>query len=226
MLRGIIFDLDGVLIDSHPAHMRAWKLFLSSLGREVSDEELEVVFEGQKREDILRHFLGELTEHQVRIYGAQKEALFRNSVPEIKITAGLPEFLQQTATAGLAMALASSGSRARVEYLVKELGFRDYFQAIVTGDDVTTGKPDPAIFNLTSKRMGVNSREILVCEDAVNGVQAAKLAGMKCLAIAANGRGPILERAGADKIVSDFSAVTLEELKELFGLSQESVEIW
>src|SRR5215469_1288943 len=216
MLRGIIFDLDGVLIDSHPAHMRAWKLFLSSLGREVSDEELEVVLEGQKREDILRHFLGELTEQQVRQYGAQKEALFRSSVPEIKITVGLPEFLRQTATSGLAMALASSGSRARVEYLVKELGFHQYFPAIVTGDDVTTGKPDPAIFNLTARRMGVDSREILVCEDAVNGIQAAKLAGMKCLAIAANGRGPILEKAGADKIISDFSAVTLEELKKLF----------
>jgi len=216
MLRGIIFDLDGVLIDSHPAHMRAWKLFLSSLGREVSDEELEVVLEGQKREDILRHFLGELTEQQVRLYGAQKEALFRNSVPEIKITAGLPEFLRQTATSGLAMTLASSGSRARVEYLVKELGFRQYFPAIITGDDVTTGKPDPAIFNLTARRMGVDSREILVCEDAVNGVQAAKLAGMKCLAIATNGRGPILEKAGADKIVPDFTSVGLEELKKLF----------
>jgi len=216
MLRGIIFDLDGVLIDSHPAHMRAWKLFLSSLGREVSDEELEVVLEGQKREDILRHFLGELTEQQVRQYGLQKEALFRSSVPEIKITAGLPEFLRQTATSGLAMALASSGSRARVEYLVKELGFREYFPAIITGDDVTTGKPDPAIFNLTARRMGVDSREILVCEDAVNGVQAAKLAGMKCLAIATNGRGPILEKAGADKIVPDFTSVGLEELKKLF----------
>ena len=216
MLRGIIFDLDGVLIDSHPAHMRAWKLFLSSLGREVSDEELEVVLEGQKREDILRHFLGELTEQQVRQYGAQKEALFKNSVPEIKITVGLPEFLRQTATSGLAMALASSGSRARVEYLVKELGFREYFPAIITGDDVTTGKPDPAIFNLTARRMGVDSREILVCEDAVNGVQAAKLAGMKCLAIATNGRGPILEKAGADKIVPDFTSVGLEELKKLF----------
>ena len=217
MLRGIIFDLDGVLIDSHPAHMRAWKLFLLSLGREVSDQELEVVLEGQKREDILRHFLGELTEQQVRQYGAQKEALFRNCVPEIKITVGLPEFLQQTATSGLAMALASSGSRARVEYLVKELGFREYFQAIVTGDDVTTGKPDPAIFNLTAKRIGVDSREILVCEDAVNGVQAAKLAGMKCLAIATNGRGLILEKAGADKIAPDFSSIGLEELKKLFA---------
>src|SRR5215472_7478241 len=216
MLRGIIFDLDGVLIDSHPAHMRAWKLFLSSLGREVSDEELEVVLEGQTRDDILRHFLGELTDQQVRQYGARKEALFRNSVPEIKITAGLPEFLRQTATSGLAMALASSGSRARVEYLVKELGFREYFPAIITGDDVTTGKPDPAIFNLTAKRMGVDSREILVCEDAVNGIHAAKLAGMKCLAIATNGRGPILEKAGADKIVPDFTSVGLEELKKLF----------
>ena len=217
MLRGIIFDLDGVIVDSHPAHKQAWKLFLASLGREVSDEELEFVLEGQKRDHILRHFLGDLTEQQVRQYGAQKEALFRNSVPDIKITRGLPEFLKHAVAAGVAMALASSGSRGRVEYLLEELDFREYFQAIVTGDDVATGKPDPAIFNLTAERMEMRPQEILVCEDAVNGVQAAKLAGMKCLAIAANGRGPMLAKAGADKIVPDFSAVALEDLKKLFA---------
>src|SRR5215471_15620608 len=159
MLRGIIFDLDGVLIDSHPDHMRAWKLFLSSLGRQVSDEQLEVVLEGQKREDILRHFLGDLTEQQVQQYGAQKEALFKDSVMEIKITQGLREFLEQTVAADLTMALASSGSRGRVEYLLKQLSFQEYFQTIVTGDDVTAGKPDPAIFNLTAERMRVQPQD-------------------------------------------------------------------
>ncbi|HLJ28964.1 MAG TPA: HAD family phosphatase [Candidatus Angelobacter sp.] len=217
MLRGIVFDLDGVLVDSHPAHKRAWKKFFTSVGRHVSDEELEFVLEGQKREDILRHFLGNLTEEQVKDYGAQKEALFKNSVSEIKFVDGLPAFLARAVATGLTMAVASSASSGRVEYLLRQLGFKERFQAVVTGDDVTRGKPDPAIFILAADRMNVRPADILVCEDAVNGVEAAKRAGMKCLAIAANGRGPLLEKAGADKVVSDFSGANLDELRGLFA---------
>ncbi len=217
MLRGIVFDLDGVLVDSHPAHKRAWKKFFTSVGRHVSDEELEFVLEGQKREDILRHFLDNLTDEQVKDYGAQKEALFKNSVSEIKFVEGLPAFLARAVATGLTMAVASSASSGRVEYLLRQLGFKERFQAVVTGDDVTRGKPDPAIFILAADRMNVHPADILVCEDAVNGVEAAKRAGMKCLAIAANGRGPLLERAGADKVVSDFSGANLDELRGLFA---------
>jgi beta-phosphoglucomutase len=216
MLRGIIFDLDGVVIDSHPAHKRAWKLFFSSLGKQVSEEELEFVLEGQKREDILRHFLGSLTQEQVRDYGAQKDALFKSLAPEVKINHGLPEFLEQIVAAKLSTALASSASRGRVEYVLTQLNFCAPFQAVVTGDDVTQGKPDPAIFMLAAERIQVKPGEILVCEDAVNGVEAAKAAGMKCLAIAANGRGPRLQRAGADKVAPDFSNISLDDLRALF----------
>jgi HAD superfamily hydrolase (TIGR01509 family) len=217
MLRGIVFDLDGVLVDSHPAHKRAWKKFFTSVGRHVSDEELEFVLEGQKREDILRHFLDNLTDEQVKDYGAQKEALFKNSVSEIKFVEGLPAFLARAVATGLTMAIASSASSGRVEYLLRQLGFKERFQAVVTGDDVARGKPDPAIFILAADRMNVRPADILVCEDAVNGVEAAKRAGMKCLAIAANGRGPLLEKAGADKVVSDFSGANLDELRGLFA---------
>lgn len=216
MLRGLILDLDGVVVDSHPAHMRAWNLFLASVGKEVPDEELEFVLEGRKREDILRHFLGDLTEDQVRHYGEQKEALFKNIASEIKTIHGLPGFLEQATNAGLAMALASSGSRSRVEYTLRQLDFKDRFQAVVTGDDVPRGKPDPALFLLAAGRMQVRPDEVLVCEDAVNGVEAAKAAGMKCLAIAANGRGPVLEKAGADRVVPDFGGTKLADLDRLF----------
>lgn len=216
MLRGLILDLDGVVVDSHPAHMRAWRLFLGSVGKEVPNQELEFVLEGLKREDILRHFLGDLTDEQVRHYGEQKEAHFKNIASEVKTIDGLPGFLEQAASAGLAMALASSGSRSRVEYTLCQLDFKDRFRAVVTGDDVARGKPDPALFLLAADRMQVHPREILVCEDAVNGVEAAKAAGMRCLAIAANGRGPLLEKAGADRVVPDFSGTKLADLCGLF----------
>jgi beta-phosphoglucomutase len=216
MLRGIIFDFDGVMIDSHPAHKQAWRLFFASVGREVSDEELDFVLEGHKRAEILRHFLGSLTDEQVKDYGARKEAFFRTVAPEPKINHGLPEFLEQVGAQGLTMALASSASRERIESILRQLNLTHPFRAVVTGDDVVRGKPDPAIFKLAAERMQVRPDEILVCEDAVNGVEAAKAAGMKCLAIAANGRSPLLAKAGADKVVPGFTHVRLADLHQLF----------
>jgi beta-phosphoglucomutase len=219
MLQAVIFDLDGVIVDSHPAHTQAWKTFFKSLGLNVSDKDLLFVLEGQKREDILRHFLGNLTTEQVKHYGARKEALFRDSVQELKTIAGLPEFLDCLETSHIPMALASSASRSRAEYILDELDIRRRFAVIVTGDDVTRGKPDPTIFRLAASGLGVDPASVLVCEDAVSGVEAAKVAGMKCLAIAANGRGPLLKEAGADCIIPDFTAASLEDLRALFSTS-------
>lgn len=217
MLEGVIFDLDGVIVDSHPAHKRAWKTFFRSIGKEVSDHDLGFVLEGRKREDILRHFLGDLSEEQVRHYGAKKEALFRDSVQELKTIHGLPDFLEQLESAGLPFALASSASRSRAEYMLAGLGLRPRFRVIITGDDVSKGKPDPAIFRLAANGLGMSPERLLVCEDAVSGVEAAKTAGMKCLAIAANGRGPLLKKAGADMVVPDFSTTKLDDLRSLFA---------
>jgi beta-phosphoglucomutase len=218
MLRAVIFDLDGVIVDSHPAHLQAWKKFFRSIGEDVSEPDLLFILEGQKREDILRHFLGDLTQEQVRQYGAKKEALFRDSVPELKTVRGLREFLDRLQESGLPLALASSASRGRASYMLEQLDLGRRFIVVVTGDDVKKGKPDPSIFHLAAEGLEVEPSEILVCEDAVSGVEAAKAAGMKCLAIAANGRGPLLEKAGADRVVEDFSAASLDELRALFAV--------
>lgn len=219
MLEGVIFDLDGVIVDSHPAHKQAWRTFFNSIGRQVSEDDLQFVLEGRKREDILRHFLGDLSEEQVKHYGAVKEALFRDSVQELKTIQGLNLFLDQIMLAGIPIALASSASRHRAEYMLEALGLRPLFKTVVTGDDVVKGKPDPALFVLAAKGLDVNAANALVCEDAVAGVQAAKTAGMRCLAIASNGRGALLTSAGADMVIPDFTAIKLDELRTLFARS-------
>lgn len=220
MLQAIIFDLDGVIVDSHPLHQQAWKTFFRSLGKEVPDHQLSFVLEGRKREDILRHFLGDLSEDQVKYYGARKEALFRDSGQELKTIQGLPEFLDRLEAAALSLALASSASRSRALYTLERLDLKRRFRVIVTGDDVAKGKPDPAIFHLAAQGLNVAPENIMVCEDAVCGVAAAKEAGMKCLAIAANGRGPLLKKAGADCVIPDFTSARLDDLRGLFATSQ------
>lgn len=217
MLGGVIFDFDGVIVDSHPVHMQAWKDFFRSVGKDIGDDELAFILEGAKREEILRHFIGEITQQQIRDHGAEKEKLFQAQASELKLVRGFAEFLAQLETAGIPAAVASSGSRSRVENTLERFALSGCFRAIVTGDDVARGKPDPALFHLAARALRVDAESILVCEDAISGVVAARAAGMKCLALAANGRAAKLHEAGAAMVVQDFAQITLDMIKQLFA---------
>ena len=222
MLAGIIFDFDGVIVDSHPLHMQAWKALCAGAGKALSDEELSFVVEGAKREEILRRFLGALAPEQIERYGAEKERLYQARASELKLVRGVTEFLEQVDAAGLRAAIATSGSRRRVERTLDAFGLLDRFHAIVTAEDVARGKPDPAIFHLAARRLRIAADQILVCEDAVAGVVAARAAGMKCMAIAANGRRKLLQEAGADLVIEDFAETALGEVMRLFAPAQQA----
>ena len=225
MLSAIIFDFDGVIVDSHAVHMQAWKELLRSKGKPVSDQDLEFVREGAKRDEILRRFMGELTAEQVERYGAEKQQLVELHFGELRLVNGCAVFLAETEAAGLPMAVASSGSRKRVEETLRRFGLQDKFRAIVTADDVRKGKPDPELFQLAAQRLAVEKKNILVCEDAVAGVVAAKNAGMRCMAIAAEGREELLKAAGADLIVPDFTHVTIDLVRSMFVPSRSAAAL-
>jgi beta-phosphoglucomutase len=217
MLAGIIFDFDGVIVDSHPVHVQAWKALFAAMGKPIGDDELAFVTEGAKREEILRRFLGDLTPEQIELYGAEKERLYQARASNLKLVGGVAEFLQQVDVAGMPIAVATSGSRNRVERTLKTFGLLGRFHAIVTAEDVARGKPDPALFYLAASRLRAAADQILVCEDAVAGVCASRAAGMKCLAIAANGRRKLLQEAGADLVIEDFTQTGLDEVKRIFA---------
>src|SRR5580765_5726418 len=122
MLAGVIFDFDGVIVDSHPVHMRAWKDFFRSVGKDIGDDEITFILEGAKREEILRHFIGELTQQQIRDYGAEKDKLFQARASKLKLVHGFAEFLVQLESARIPAAVASSGSRPRVESTLERFG--------------------------------------------------------------------------------------------------------
>lgn len=216
MCKGVIFDMDGVLIDSHPVHKKAWAQFLASVNRPVSDEELDYVLDGRKREEILRHFLGDLPEEQVREYGQRKDEIFGKSSSELKTIPGVEQFLAMLESAGLPMAVATSASFARARGTLHELGILPHFSALVTGNDVVNGKPDPEIFLRAAERLDLPARNLLVVEDAVSGVRAAKSAGMKCLGIASDSREVKLRAAGADHVVPDCRKLSLQQVQRLF----------
>lgn len=217
MLKGVIFDMDGVLIDSHPIHKRAWRKFFASLGLDVSESELDFVLDGRKKEDILRHFLGDLPDSAIRDYGHRKEMLFREEALAIATIDGALEFLEQLGDAGIAFALASCGSHSRVHYILRRLNIHDHFAAIVTADDVQHGKPHPEIFQKAAGKLGRSCCEILVIEDAVSGVKAARAAGMKCIGIADPQRAEELMQAGAERVLPNFLKTSVEDVSVLFA---------
>lgn len=216
MLRGIVFDMDGVVIDSHPAHRAAWKTFLADVGRPTSDPELDIILDGGKREEILRHFLGELDPAQIVEYGKRKDEILRNHGRKLEPMQGVVEFLDCLLNSGIRMGLATSASRRRACGTLEELGLMHYFETIVTGDEVTAGKPDPTIYRLAAALMQEAPAHLLAVEDAVSGVKAAHGAGMRCLGIAHNGRAEALHSAGANLVVDDFRSLSLPQLEACF----------
>src|SRR5437762_10548562 len=103
-----VFDMDGVLIDSHPAHLSAWREFLRSAGKEVFDDELSFVLEGRTRSEILRHFLGPLPDRELEQYGRRKDEIFRSLEHRINLIPGVLEFVRGLNCQGIASAVATS----------------------------------------------------------------------------------------------------------------------
>lgn len=216
MLKGAIFDLDGVLVDSHPIHMRAWRRFFQSIGKSVDDRDMEFILEGQKRENILRHFLGDLTKEQKKSYSKQKEILFREEARTIDTIPGVRKFLDELAAESIAMGVASCGSGGRVHHLLDLLELRKYFRVVITGDEVKLGKPAPTIFQKAAVELKTRPAELLVLEDSVSGVEAAKAAAMKCVGIAPPHRAQALLEAGVDYVLPDFLEASLSHIQMLF----------
>ena len=220
-LRGVVFDMDGVIVDSHPAHRFAWREFLRTLGKDVTDSELDFVLDGRKRKDILFHFLGPLTDEQLEEYGKLKDELFWRVTSDVVPVPGVVEFLESIRRAAIAMALATSASAGRTRSILEGLGLLTHFRAIVTGDEVREGKPDPSIYRLACQRINCPPEAAVAVEDAASGVQAAKGAGLKCVGIAGDQSGEKLTAAGADYVVRDFLNLSLREFHSLVGMQPQ-----
>jgi beta-phosphoglucomutase len=151
MLEGIIFDMDGVLIDSHPVHRDAWRRFLTTVGKDIAPDDLDFILEGRRREEILRHFFGELPEETVAEYGRRKDQLFQEDFDRVQPVPGIQTFLKKLKVAGMPAGIATSASSGRTWATLRALKLENVFVAVVTGDDVSAGKPDPAVYRLAAE---------------------------------------------------------------------------
>lgn len=206
-VQGVIFDMDGVIVDSHPFHRRAWHKFLRSVGKDVSEEDLDFILDGRKRHEILRHFLGELSEPELANYGNCKDEFFQQVLTEVEPIRGIVRFVRHLRRDGILAAVATSGSDRRTKFTLNQLGIMQYFQVIVTGSDVAEGKPDPGIYRIACQRLGVTPGKLLAFEDAVSGVLAARGAGIQCIGVGQGEHAHKLRQAGAADIIENFEAL-------------------
>lgn len=214
-----IFDMDGVLIDSNPYHLRKWIDFLTAHNIPFKAEELPKLILGQRNDTALRYFFGEgLTSERSLAFSEELEEKFRDAFrPHARPPAGLEALLRSCREAKIPMAVASSAMRKNVEFAVDALGLRAYFRCLVSGDEVTHPKPHPEIYMRTAQTLGVKPENCIAFEDSFVGIESAKGAGMKCVAIAST--FPIEElrtQTRADLAVPSFEKVSLKTLRELF----------
>ncbi len=181
---GLIFDMDGVLVDSEEAHLVAWQKLGDEIGIPFSKEVFESTF-GMHNRQILPLWIGEeLAEDVLTAHSDRKEALYREAARDtLKPLPGIPERLHELHEAGWKLAVGSSGPKPNVEMVLEILGTSHLFTALSTGDDVKNGKPHPEVFLKAVERLELPAERCIVIEDAPQGVTAGLRAGAKVVAV-------------------------------------------
>jgi HAD superfamily hydrolase (TIGR01509 family) len=216
----VIFDLDGVLIDSSPYHYRKWVQFFTERGVAFDPEKLPRQILGPRNDVILRQFFGNrLTEGEIRFLTQDLERRFREAIgPHAQPLPGIPTLIKGIHAAGIPMAVASSAVAKNVEFIVAALGLKSYFRFLLNGDEVTHPKPDPEIYLQAAAKLGKPAAACVVFEDTYVGVEAAKRAGMKCVAIASTFSSEELRsHTKADLVVETVEGLTVKNLRDLFA---------
>jgi beta-phosphoglucomutase len=177
---GLIFDMDGVLIDSTAAHTEAWIMYLKRYGIEIPSIEERML--GKRNDAIVQDFFGAvpLSADEVLEHGARKEQLYRESMgPKLgrHMVPGVIQFLERHQN--LPIGLATNGEPANVDLVLTGTGIRKYFKAVVTGHEVNRPKPHPEIYLKAANLLEVSPERCVVFEDSLTGIEAARAAGMR-----------------------------------------------
>ncbi|MDQ6788736.1 MAG: HAD family phosphatase [Acidobacteriota bacterium] len=216
--RAFIFDMDGTLVDNMRFHAEAWQKMLAENDLIVDTHDFLVKTAGKTNREIIPNFFENASEERLLEVGQRKETIYRELfLPERRAIAGAIEFLTEAQNLGVKMAVATAAPIANMEFILDGLDLRKFFTAVTTAADVSNGKPNPEVFIKSAEKLGVEPKNCIVFEDAINGFEAAYRAGMKSIGIATvNSIEDILNLGSVVEAHINFSSLKPSELIEKY----------
>ena len=217
MIKAVIFDMDGVIINNTLYHVRAWEKFAERYNLGLLKEEFKRELLGRSTESILKHLFGQdLSQEKVAQYTEEKDSIYFEVYKEnISPAEDLLEFIDLLKERNITMGVATSETKEIAHSVLEKAGVKQYFKVIVTGDDVENLKPNPEIYLKAAEGVNEIPTDCMAIEDTPSGIQSAKGAGMKVVGITTT--YPADRISEADLIVKSFAELTLERLFKLFS---------
>lgn len=217
---GVLFDLDGVIIDSHDQHERSWFRLADELGKALTKEQFKESF-GMRNESCIPDVFGwaEKGDHEkIQELGDRKEEIYRELLREDPLDPlpGVVALLGSLQDAGIPFCLGSSTSRKNIEVCFSTTGLEKYFgDRYVGAEDVSNGKPAPDVFLEGAEKIGVAPEDCVVIEDAHVGVEAARAGAMKAIAVTTTHPRESLEGIGASRIVDSLEELDADAIRAI-----------
>ena len=204
MVKGVIFDMDGTMVDSLPYHHEAWKIFFNENKVENFSEKLKD-YKGGGTLDLMKAVYGDrYSLKELKKMSDEKEIIFRRIYKgNVKPIKGFKKFLIDVKSRNILVGLASNAIRKNVSLIIKELEIYNDFDSIICGDEVDNGKPNPEMFNKTIDRFKINKNECLIFEDSLEGIIAANNSGINVIGITSSSSHKSLKDAGASQTLEN-----------------------
>lgn len=212
-IAGLVFDMDGTLVDNMHFHHRAWKEFLAKHGINISDEEFHRKNVGTIRE-VIPKFMPHVQDPDLILeLGMQKESVYRALYgPHIHPLPGLQSFLDGVYNAGIPIALATAADAKNIEFTLEGLGMAHYFHAVTGSEEVEKGKPSPDVYLHSARKLQADPGDCIAFEDTPSGIRAALAAGMRVVALATTHTREELSAYPLLTIINDYEGLTLDSL--------------
>ncbi len=212
--KGFIFDIDGVVIDNHEYHFKAWMEFAKKYNYPLDAQKYKDEFNGKTNADLFKMIFGDISKEKQKALADEKEGLYhRLYEPHMKVHKGLEEFLEFVHRRSGKVALGTSAPTENVDFILDGLKLRKHFDVIVDGAQVDKGKPDPQVYLLCCSKVGLDPKDCVVFEDSLAGLDSGKRAGCEIVGVATSHKASEL-RPRTDLIIHDFT-----EAKGLLRLS-------
>jgi len=213
----VIFDMDGVIVDSNPYHKISLNQFFEKYGLSVTEEELHEKLYGRRNQEwIPLIFNKNLTEEEIEKYSYEKEALFRKVYAnDVVALNGLEDFLKTLNDAAIPCAVGTSAPKENADFVLEKTGLGKYFDAVLHAKHVSIGKPHPDIYLKAANVLGFEPENCVVVEDSLPGVQAGLNAKAKVIGVKTTHTAEELK--DCDLTIKDFTEISLEDLARMFN---------